>query len=94
MAKPAFYIKQLVVSCPNVPPAVIDFSEGLNIITGASNTGKSLIIDCLDYAFGYKKQGKNNHYRMDTLLGYGYDFHGDRHQCCGYAIGRNHNTQE
>ena len=73
MAKPAFYIEQLIVSGPKVEPAVIDFSEGLNIITGASNTGKSLIVDCIDYAFGYKKQPRNNHDRTPTLIGYGYE---------------------
>lgn len=73
MGKPAFYIEQLIVSGPNVKPGVIDFSRGLNLIIGASNTGKSLIIDCIDYAFGYVKRGKNHHYRMDTLEGYGYN---------------------
>ena len=34
------------------PPAVVDFGPGLNVIGGASDTGKSFILECIDYAMG------------------------------------------
>lgn len=33
----------------------VDLKAGLNIIYGESNTGKSLIVDCLDYLYGAKE---------------------------------------
>ena len=47
-----FYIEKLIVSGGGHTAAVIDFKPGLNFILGPSNTGKSLIMDCLDYIFG------------------------------------------
>ena len=55
--------------------SVIDFKPGLNFILGPSNTGKSLVMDCLDYMFGFTpKKNKpskiidNNHgYELITL---------------------------
>lgn len=37
----------------------IEFKKGLNIITGASDTGKSYVIECIDYLFGAKKHPKD-----------------------------------
>lgn len=33
-------------------PAVVDFDPGLNVVGGASDTGKSFILECIDYAMG------------------------------------------
>ena len=42
-----FYIEKLVVSGGGHKTTVIDFKPGLNFILGPSNTGKSLIMDCI-----------------------------------------------
>lgn len=47
-----FYIKELSLSGNNVETSSLDFTNGLNIICGPSNTGKSYIAECLDFIFG------------------------------------------
>lgn len=54
----SFYIDKLIVSGGDHKPSVIEFKPGLNFILGPSNTGKTLLMDCLDYMFGF--QPKNN----------------------------------
>ena len=39
--------------------AKLEFKKGLNIITGASNTGKSYVINCIDYLFGAENPPKD-----------------------------------
>ena len=39
---------------PNRAPAAIEFGPGLNVIYGASNTGKSFIVDTMDFMLGGK----------------------------------------
>lgn len=48
-----YYMEKLVVSGGGHEPSVIDFGPGLNFVLGPSNTGKSLVMDCIDYAFGF-----------------------------------------
>lgn len=47
-----FFIKKLSVTGNGVRESFVEFSKGLNIITGDSNTGKSMIFNCIDYVFG------------------------------------------
>ena len=47
-----FFLTKLVVSGPKLPDAVINLNDGVNIIYGPSNTGKTYIIKCIDYLFG------------------------------------------
>lgn len=47
-----FYIKRIILVTGNGLQSYIEFDAGLNIIYGESNTGKSLIVDCIDYMFG------------------------------------------
>ena len=61
-----FYIKKIVISSLNKSGvkvvSSIDLKAGLNIIHGPSNTGKTLILDCIDLMLGgeakrlYKKE--------------------------------------
>ncbi|MEO5330595.1 MAG: hypothetical protein H7839_01120 [Magnetococcus sp. YQC-5] len=44
---------------PNAPTAEVMFNDGLNVITGPSDTGKSFIFQCINYALGSKKTIKN-----------------------------------
>ena len=47
-----FFIKKIVVTGENKSPSVIDLDAGLNIVCGPSDTGKSYIVECIDYIFG------------------------------------------
>ena len=47
-----FYIKELILSGPGKESAIVNFTDRLNLITGPSNTGKSWIPDCINYALG------------------------------------------
>ena len=40
-------------------PAIITFAPGFNAITGPSNTGKTLIFQCINYALGSSKKPKS-----------------------------------
>ena len=44
-----FYIKWIKITA-NQKESRIDFAPGLNIIYGPSNTGKSMVLDCIDYS--------------------------------------------
>ncbi len=52
MSKSGFRLSRLVVTGKNVIDAEISFDAGFNVVTGPSNTGKSYIVECIDYMFG------------------------------------------
>ncbi len=41
-----------MVSGPAKPDAELVFTDGLNVVSGASDTGKSFALSCIDFAFG------------------------------------------
>ncbi|WP_437648386.1 ATP-binding protein [Sorangium sp. So ce362] len=47
-----FRLSWLRLTGPAVRPAQIDFEPGLNVIWGASETGKSFIFSCIDFMLG------------------------------------------
>jgi hypothetical protein len=47
-----FYIKEISASGENVKFSSISFHDGMNIIYGPSNTGKSYIIGCINFILG------------------------------------------
>lgn len=53
-----FYITVLRVTGGHKPIAEIKFEKGLNVISGASNTGKSYIFQCIDFLLGARKNPK------------------------------------
>ena len=57
-----FYIKRIIIRSGHGTVSYIDLQPGLNIIHGESNTGKSLVLNCIDYMFGAEKN------RFDTAL--------------------------
>ena len=65
-----FYIDKLTVSGGGHKTTVIDFKPGLNFILGPSNTGKSLVMDCLDYAFGFSPKKNRPSKIVDNNYGY------------------------
>ncbi len=65
-----FYIDKLTVSGGGHKTTLIDFKPGLNFILGPSNTGKSLVMDCLDYAFGFTPKKNRPSKIVDNNYGY------------------------
>ena len=49
-------IEKIIVSGPGKTESIIELSDGLNIIYGPSNTGKTYIVMCIDYMFGSDKE--------------------------------------
>ena len=64
------YIEKLVVSGGGHRTTVINFKPGLNFILGPSNTGKSLVMDCLDYMFGFSPKKNRPSKMVDNSHGY------------------------
>lgn len=56
--KTGFYLTRLALIGTGVPDAEIEFSTGLNVISGPSDTGKTFIAQCIDYMFGAKERPK------------------------------------
>ena len=54
MAITGFQIRSLSLLGNGVPNAEVRFSEGLNVVSGPSDTGKTFIVQCIDYMFGGK----------------------------------------
>lgn len=61
-------VKSLVVKGEGKEDAVIEFSKGLNVIAGASDTGKSYITECFQFILGAKKSPKS----IEQSKGYGH----------------------
>ena len=53
-----FQINKLVATGNDVMQASLDFVEGLNVITGASNTGKTYVFQAIDFLLGGKRAPK------------------------------------
>ncbi len=49
-------IKELQLIQNDDEVSSVEFSDGFNVIYGPSNTGKSVILDCIDFIFGAKKE--------------------------------------
>ncbi|MCT3664247.1 AAA family ATPase [Elizabethkingia anophelis] len=55
-----FYIKSLSLTGRGKSDATIEFKKGLNVISGASNTGKTFIFQCLNYMLGAQTPPKKD----------------------------------
>lgn len=51
-------LRKLVFEGDNKPTSSIEFAPGCNVISGPSDTGKSLIYECLNYIFGGEEKPK------------------------------------
>jgi hypothetical protein len=47
-----YYIKNIKLLSGTDTLSVLELTSGLNVIYGPSNTGKSLVLDCIDFMFG------------------------------------------
>lgn len=61
-----FYIEKIIVTGSGKTDSTIELSDGVNIIYGPSNTGKTYIVKCIDYMFGSDKEP------IDISTGYQY----------------------
>ncbi|MGO7480957.1 ATP-binding protein [Rhizobium ruizarguesonis] len=52
MTATALTLRHLAFTGPNTPIADIEFGDGLNVIYGASETGKSFILESIDFMLG------------------------------------------
>jgi hypothetical protein len=68
MAK--FLIEKLTVSGEGNEPSVIEFKEGLNLLVGDSNTGKTLVIECINYLLGFKEEKRKPPFRLNKDFGF------------------------
>lgn len=59
-----FHIEKLIVTGIGKEPSILEFKAGLNIVCGPSDTGKSYVLECIDYLFGSDKT------RLDKNTGY------------------------
>lgn len=50
-----FFIESLTLKGPAKADAQLMFEDGLNVVSGASDTGKSYALSCIDYAFGARR---------------------------------------
>lgn len=64
---PKFWISSVAVAGhPLKPDSSVQFTPGLNVICGPSNSGKSWVLDCIDYALGKEA----NKFALDESNGY------------------------
>tara|TARA_R110002072_G_scaffold295729_1_gene466880 strand:- start:957 stop:2810 length:1854 start_codon:yes stop_codon:yes gene_type:complete len=54
MSYSGFQVRHLSYHGPSRPPVVVSFRSGLNVIYGASDTGKSFIVETIDFMLGGK----------------------------------------
>jgi len=52
MKRSSLQLRHLALIGPSKPAASIDFKSGLNVICGASDTGKSFIVEAIDFLLG------------------------------------------
>lgn len=56
--KYGFVITRVALQGPTVPAAEVEFRRGLNAVIGPSDTGKTFIVQCIDFALGSGRQPK------------------------------------
>lgn len=64
-----FTIERLIISGFGKADSEIDFSSGLTFVVGPSNTGKSHVMDGIDYLFGFS-ESSSSPFRFEQDWGY------------------------
>ena len=59
MAIAGFQIRRLTLVGRDMPNAEVQFHQGLNVVSGPSDTGKSFIVQCIDFMLGGKDVPKS-----------------------------------
>lgn len=70
MKKLTMIIRHICFSGPDKEPSYLKFGYGLNLVYGASNTGKSSVLDAIDYMLGRESELKEvkEHVGYDRIL--------------------------
>jgi len=68
MSSLGFQLNYLTLTGPAVDDATVTFGSGLNVISGPSDTGKTFIAECIDYAFGSSTKRAKYPRRNHTIL--------------------------
>lgn len=63
-----FYIEKVIAKGNGKTDSIIELKNGLNIIQGRSNTGKTCIIKCINYCFGSKVKPFDVSLGYDTII--------------------------
>lgn len=63
----SFFIKKVFVQGNGQTESLVEFKEKINIIYGASNTGKTMILNCIDYIFGAEENPLNPSIGYDSI---------------------------
>ena len=66
MSEMGFIFRKLVLTGKNDLKSKIEFKRGINVVFGPTNTGKSYIIDCMDYMLG----GREAPEKIEEVMGY------------------------
>jgi hypothetical protein len=53
-------LAMLEITDGDLPPAILNFTKGLNVLSGVENRGKTFAFKCLDFLMGAKKAPKPN----------------------------------
>lgn len=64
----SFYIYKITASGPNKKESTVEFTPGLTVISGPSNTGKTCIIKCINYVFGDNKEPFSNATEYNSVI--------------------------
>ena len=67
-----FYFEKLIVSGGAHEASVIEFGSGVNFILGPSNTGKTMVMECIDYALGFQPRKDRPSKIVENNNGYEY----------------------
>lgn len=62
-----FYIRSVTAKGNGKTDSTVDLRPGLNIIKGRSNTGKTVIIKCIDFCFGSKRKPFDESFGYTTI---------------------------
>lgn len=63
-----YYIRCIKIHTQNGVTSTLSLCDGMNVIYGPSNTGKSLVLDCIDFIMGSK--GKNENKKNEESISY------------------------
>ena len=64
-----FYIESIAAHGSGKNDAIVSFGEGLNIIQGYSDTGKTCVVKCIDFIYGSSEKpfDKNTGYNRVSM---------------------------
>lgn len=65
---PKFYIKEIIITGLGKRDSSVSFTEGLNIVSGPSNTGKTSIVQAIDFMYGDDTPPFSKQTGYDTVL--------------------------